>query len=114
MKRCLYSKCGAEFEPNKPKQKFCSDIHRVYYSRENSKKVKVGDKIGKTTVTSVVHFKDHTVVSAKINDAETYNIQAQIDKLTADLATFVGDSPLVSSMRNKLRDKIDKLKKQLK
>src|SRR5690242_297111 len=34
MKRnCLY--CGNEFEPNKPKQKFCSPIHRVYWHRMN-------------------------------------------------------------------------------
>ncbi len=34
MKTCLYSKCGKEFKPNKPKQKFCCDVHRVYYARE--------------------------------------------------------------------------------
>jgi predicted nucleic acid-binding Zn ribbon protein len=34
MKKCLYSKCGKEFEPNKPKQKFCSDKCRVYWNRQ--------------------------------------------------------------------------------
>jgi len=36
MKRCLYSKCGKEFEPNKPKQKFCCAIHKVYWHREQN------------------------------------------------------------------------------
>jgi hypothetical protein len=34
MKKCLYLKCGKLFEPNKPKQKFCSAIHRVYWNRD--------------------------------------------------------------------------------
>jgi hypothetical protein len=44
VKRCLYSKCGKEFEPKKPKQKFCSAIHRVYYNRENQPKKEDGRK----------------------------------------------------------------------
>lgn len=31
LRNCLY--CGEEFEPAKPKQKFCCDKHRVYYNR---------------------------------------------------------------------------------
>lgn len=38
MRKCEYSKCGKYFEPNKPKQRFCSDVHRVYYNREQKKK----------------------------------------------------------------------------
>jgi len=37
LRNCLY--CGVEFEPKKPKAKFCSDKHRVYYSRQQSKPV---------------------------------------------------------------------------
>ena len=36
MKICNYSKCGKEFEPKKPKQVFCSDVHRVYANREKN------------------------------------------------------------------------------
>ncbi len=35
MKKCLRLKCQKEFEPNKPKQVFCSAKCRVYFSREN-------------------------------------------------------------------------------
>jgi len=35
MKKCLRQKCQKEFEPNKPKQVFCSAKCRVYFSREN-------------------------------------------------------------------------------
>lgn len=35
MKKCLRQKCQKEFEPNKPKQIFCSAKCRVYFSREN-------------------------------------------------------------------------------
>lgn len=38
MRKCLYSKCDVDFEPKKPKQKFCCAIHRVYYSREAAPK----------------------------------------------------------------------------
>lgn len=38
MKKCTRQKCQKEFEPNKPKQKFCSDKCRVYHSRENKGK----------------------------------------------------------------------------
>jgi len=34
MKKCLRQKCQKEFEPNKPKQVFCSAKCRVYFSRE--------------------------------------------------------------------------------
>ncbi len=34
MKQCIRKKCQKEFEPTKPKQKFCSDKCRTYYSRE--------------------------------------------------------------------------------
>jgi len=34
MKNCLRKKCQKEFEPNKPKQVFCSDKCRVYWNRE--------------------------------------------------------------------------------
>ncbi len=34
MKKCLRKKCQKDFEPNKPKQVFCSDKCRVYNSRE--------------------------------------------------------------------------------
>lgn len=37
MKKCLRKKCQQEFEPNKPKQVFCSAKCRVYYSREEKK-----------------------------------------------------------------------------
>jgi len=33
-KKCQYSKCGKEFTPNKPRQQYCSDVHRVYANRE--------------------------------------------------------------------------------
>jgi uncharacterized small protein (DUF1192 family) len=33
-KVCQYSKCGKEFTPNKPRQQYCSDVHRVYANRE--------------------------------------------------------------------------------
>jgi hypothetical protein len=42
MKKCLREKCPNEFEPNKPKQVFCSAKCRVYYSRENPKTKVVG------------------------------------------------------------------------
>lgn len=34
MKKCLRQKCQKDFEPNKPKQVFCSAKCRVYFSRE--------------------------------------------------------------------------------
>lgn len=34
MKKCLRKKCQKDFEPNKPKQVFCSAKCRVYFSRE--------------------------------------------------------------------------------
>lgn len=37
LRNCLY--CQVPFEPKKPKQKFCSDKHRVYYNRQQSKPV---------------------------------------------------------------------------
>lgn len=36
MKKCLRQKCQKEFEPNKPKQVFCSAKCRVYNSRESN------------------------------------------------------------------------------
>lgn len=39
MKTCLREGCSNEFEPNKPKQKFCSDKCRVYYGRQKAKKI---------------------------------------------------------------------------
>jgi hypothetical protein len=39
MKKCLYSKCEKEFEPNKPKQVFCCAVHRVYWNREQNAKI---------------------------------------------------------------------------
>lgn len=39
MKQCLYSKCGIEFEPTKPKQKFCCAVHKTYWHREQNKVV---------------------------------------------------------------------------
>ena len=47
MKKCLREKCTVYFEPNKPKQVFCSDKCRVYYSREN-KKIKLLDATNPT------------------------------------------------------------------
>jgi hypothetical protein len=41
MKKCLREKCPNEFEPNKPKQVFCSAKCRVYYSREKKKERKI-------------------------------------------------------------------------
>lgn len=37
MKTCLRQKCQKEFEPTKPKQKFCSAKCKTYYSREEKK-----------------------------------------------------------------------------
>lgn len=39
MKKCLRKKCQKEFEPNKPKQVFCSAKCRVYFSREEKEQV---------------------------------------------------------------------------
>ena|SRR6185312_40477 len=39
MKKCLRQKCQKEFEPNKPKQVFCSAKCRVYFSRELKKQI---------------------------------------------------------------------------
>jgi len=33
-RKCLRKKCDVQFEPNKPKQLFCSAKCRVYHSRE--------------------------------------------------------------------------------
>lgn len=41
MKKCLRQKCQKEFEPNKPKQVFCSAKCRVYFSREEKKDFEV-------------------------------------------------------------------------
>lgn len=41
MKKCKRIKCSKEFEPNKPKQVFCSDKCRVYFSRENKVAVEI-------------------------------------------------------------------------
>ncbi|MEO7584888.1 MAG: hypothetical protein ABIS74_17970 [Ferruginibacter sp.] len=49
MKKCLRVKCQKEFEPNKPKQVFCSAKCRVYFSREQ----KVGEKKETALVTPV-------------------------------------------------------------
>jgi hypothetical protein len=37
MKVCFRGNCKKEFEPNKPKQVFCSDKCRVYASREQAR-----------------------------------------------------------------------------
>lgn len=34
MRKCLREKCGKEFEPKRPKSKFCSDQCRIYNHRE--------------------------------------------------------------------------------
>lgn len=34
MKICKRKKCSKQFKPNKPKQVFCSDKCRVYFTRE--------------------------------------------------------------------------------
>ena len=56
MKVCLYSKCQKEFEPLKPKAKFCSAKCRVYYSRENKPltTVKVINEVAKRMGTVAV------------------------------------------------------------
>lgn len=41
MKKCLRQKCQKDFEPNKPKQVFCSAKCRVYYSREEKVKPEI-------------------------------------------------------------------------
>jgi hypothetical protein len=41
MKQCEYSKCRKEFDPQKPKARFCSDKCRVYGNREK----RVGEKV---------------------------------------------------------------------
>lgn len=54
MKKCLRKKCQKEFEPNKPKQVFCSAKCRVYFSREEKdapEEKSVPD--GKTQVTNL-------------------------------------------------------------
>jgi len=37
VKKCLRQKCGKEFEPAKPKQKYCTDKCRTYAYREKQK-----------------------------------------------------------------------------
>lgn len=39
MKECLRLECKEQFEPNKPKQVFCSAKCRVYYNRAEKKKL---------------------------------------------------------------------------
>ena len=43
MKKCLY--CKNDFEPNRPKQKYCSDKCRVYFSRANPKPKEVKEAV---------------------------------------------------------------------
>lgn len=43
VKTCKRKKCGKPFKPNKPKQQFCSDKCRVYFSREQVKEAVTGN-----------------------------------------------------------------------
>lgn len=108
MKRCLYSKCGKEFEPNKPKQKFCCDVHRVYYSRENRPKVQVKDL---TKQTKTNEIKPPATTNTTIDTRG--DILREIERLTKEKDSFVGSSTFLADMRKGLQNKIDRLNKQL-
>ncbi len=76
MKKCLRLKCQKEFEPNKPKQVFCSDKCRVYFSREKKKGTeslpKVGDDLLNGKVTKAKQHNHKYTVAVTPNKVNLY------------------------------------------
>jgi hypothetical protein len=119
--------CNIEFDEKtgrRPK-KFCSDKCKVKFWNGQKRVAEILKAIGdveshQTTQTWVdQNLNDipksqeppkSTAVTVSLKDP---SIQAQIDTLTAELTAIVGDSQLAQIMKNKIRDKITKLKRQL-
>lgn len=74
MKKCLRKKCQKEFEPNKPKQVFCSAKCRVYFSREEKEEQAILVIKDLNKQTNVVEAKK-TMGSLKSN----YTIKTNMD-----------------------------------
>ena len=124
---CKY--CGEKIEPKTTRQEFCGSKCRVYWNREKElekllpPQTNVGRKVVNDMVTYGVgiHKADAngTVAHVPFNSKEGQqavnlaDIQAQIDKLTAEMDA-IKEGNFGTPLRNKLLDKINKLKRQLK
>lgn len=108
MKRCLRKSCGKEFDPNKPKQKFCSDKCRVYYSRENS-----SPKIQNlTNPTHEVKPFEQPKTNFAINTGRISELEKEI-AVKEDELSRVPNEGAGLILRNFLRKQIESSKKEL-
>jgi hypothetical protein len=119
--------CKIEFDEKtgrRPK-KFCSDACKVKFWNGQKRVAEILKAIGDVES----HQNTQTWIDQNLNEIpkdqeppkgttvtislKDPSIQAQIDTLTAELTAIVGDSQLAQIMKNKIRDKITKLKRQL-
>lgn len=76
-RKCLRNSCQIEFEPNKPKQVFCSAKCRVYYSRENKSTVKNKNVNGEKDKVIIDATKPTNIVKPQETPKSNYKIDTR-------------------------------------
>lgn len=110
--KCQYSKCGKDFEPNKPKQRFCSDTHRVYHNRENKPLKPDGRK-------NNGNHHNFAGAGAKVKSEETTTASPEKEtalnqkKAYENEMAALGDTPLAKQRKKWLQNRIYELNQLL-
>ena len=118
---CKY--CGIKIEPKTTRKQFCTPKCRVYWNREQldfTKPAFTKEPL-KSKVTYVIpsptHYEGKRMGNLRVDEMGQWqepkpDIQAQIDKLTAE-KNGIKEGHYGTPMRNKIQIQIDKLKKLL-
>lgn len=92
---CLY--CGEKMDSKTAKKKFCSEVHRVYYNRENGTKnpIKIQDLTKPTgVVKSEINHKSNVVIDTRPKNLDQLKLMCPEELSGFDRSEWIRENRL--------------------